>query len=40
MEIRLSWETPLTYTIPYTDEIAVTYLQNDLTFEFAALELY
>ena len=36
----LSWKTPLTYTITYTDEIAVTYLQNDFTFEFAALELY
>ena len=33
----VSWETPLTHTIPYTDEIALTYQQNDLTFEFAAL---
>ena len=33
----LSWKTPLTHTITYTDEVAVTHLQNDLTFEFAAL---
>jgi signal transduction histidine kinase/ligand-binding sensor domain-containing protein/CheY-like chemotaxis protein len=33
----LSWETPLTNSILYTDEIALAYQQNDLTFEFAAL---
>ena len=33
----LSWKTPLTYAITYTDEVAVTHLRNDLTFEFAAL---
>jgi signal transduction histidine kinase/ligand-binding sensor domain-containing protein/DNA-binding response OmpR family regulator len=33
----LSWKTPLAHTITYTDEVAVTHLQNDLTFEFAAL---
>ena len=37
MEIRFHGKPPLTYTITYTDEVELTYQQNDLTFEFAAL---
>ncbi|MEX2232495.1 MAG: two-component regulator propeller domain-containing protein, partial [Cyclobacteriaceae bacterium] len=33
----LAWETPLKKGISYTNEIALTYLQNDFAFEFSAL---
>ena len=33
----LTWETPLTQSISYTNEIQLTYDQNDFNLEFAAL---
>ena len=33
----LSWKTPLQEVIPYTDEVTLTYEQNDLSLEFSAL---
>ena len=33
----LTWETPLTQSISYTNEIQLTYDQNDFNIEFAAL---
>ncbi len=36
-EDTLSWETPLTYSLPYTDEVELTHQQNDFSLEFAAL---
>jgi signal transduction histidine kinase/ligand-binding sensor domain-containing protein/DNA-binding response OmpR family regulator len=33
----LQWDTPLAHTILYTDEVELTYQQNDFSLEFAAL---
>ncbi len=33
----LQWETPLAHTMPYTNEIELSYQQNDFSLEFAAL---
>jgi len=33
----LTWESPLTHSISYTNELSLAYWQNDFTLEFAAL---